>query len=1004
MKTTIPVDQSSVPSLYLDEPSFLAKTKETLITTFGLSAESINKLDTQTLLFLGHRIADTVAATSFSSIDMVGDEPIVDEKGNTVTLNNILAKLIEQSIPVHVLNSGAIETLKNVKTKDQYGYKIAGTFDVTSMGNANDIPTKKKNQGGDILLLSVMNTVQKVLNEKGNGEFVLIHTSGDEFIIFQKYTGEVSYEGIYSAITDALKMTTILSRENGKIIAKPAEIHAGKSQNDNPYLNTDSLFRDSTLASRKARLIQYIPTRDKRGIEKYLTAISGIGDSRLEQQLVNFLEDSIYDEILFNKVREMERICNCSISAYTMKDKELFWEVMDKKSGEILSVDTVALMKLANDNAEGESGYKFGNTVVEQQFAVLTSVLQHEMFKEKFQGRRINILRSGAMFDIAIDGATAQELDDLKDALVNEFDTAHQTYSDLGSPVDGYPWSVGFARTKILAKEDSSLSVFTNAQNIQTDALWTDQLARLGSVFGKDVIPEKYLAFIDDVFNPNDLRRGLRRLTFLRGGIINVANERALYTSDRSAFQQEVIGLLTGKIAPEVRQSPILNSSPSVRDGVVGENSQKAGISASTQRIEPSVPSGVPVPLTDNSIDPLKLQAWIDAHPDDSKEIARFISPFIRQISFKEFFARISDVASDFASKIGNEPYVIVTTQTKKTDIPEVDKVKSDQWIVELVKPQLPKNYTIVPLEDLRSWMMEHPDTTNILFLDDGSYSGIQIAQNAKLIDLDSFSATNDVTVYIGVPFMTTQAEQKLAMNPIGAYEHVTIVPLVHEKLLSIRDIIDTLPEEARQNFLQRAKAMWTKFYDRVLIGDMTVTYFQHKMPDMYSFPDDIASGRVMNTSGQIVQTLLFIPKTREPYKFGYMEWVEQLHPHTWRERLSVIQNSVVSWWGRSAVGITTFFLQYQWNLPAIIFQAIPQTIQNGVGWMMGVVGGGTEKPLNLLTPIMRKSASNDISMPSLGGRIFADKVEDGILLERALWQIVRGDGGHHTFFLHEYI
>jgi hypothetical protein len=225
---------------------------------------------------------------------------------------------------------------------------------------------------------------------------------------------------------------------------------------------------------------------------------------------------------------------------------------MDKVSGEILSIDTAGLMKLANDKTLGLSGYKAGNDVVVQQFAVIAPFL-----REKFQGRRINILRSGTTFDIAIDGATAKELDDLKNALANQFDTVNQTYTKDGSPVDGYPWSVGLARIKVTAQGDSPLSVLTNAQNIRADALWKDQMARLGRVFSNEVIPPRYLEFLDDFFNPNDTR-GLRRLTLLNGGTVDIGKEQALYANDRPAFRQAVIGLLTGKTPPQgiVQVSP----------------------------------------------------------------------------------------------------------------------------------------------------------------------------------------------------------------------------------------------------------------------------------------------------------------------------------------------------------------------------------------------------------------------------------------------------------------
>ena len=133
------------------------------------------------------------------------------------------------------------------------------------------------------------------------------------------------------------------------------------------------------------------------------------------------------------------------------------------------------------------------------------------------------------------------------------------------------------------------------------------------------------------------------------------------------------------------------------------------------------------LPARSNKLDPAKIEAWVEAHPPEAKEIAQVLVNSLKHVGMNDFAENLSNTMRALESALGAE--------TSKDYIFMADEKKSNQWITKLGLLLLSKdkrptdvvsNYSGYLEQQCESETPHFPST--IVLLDDGIYSGSQMS------------------------------------------------------------------------------------------------------------------------------------------------------------------------------------------------------------------------------------------------------------------------------------
>ena len=234
---------------------------------------------------------------------------------------------------------------------------------------------------------------------------------------------------------------------------------------------------------------------------------------------------------------------------------------------------------------------------------------------------------------------------------------------------------------------------------------------------------------------------------------------------------------------------------------------------------------------------------WIAHHSQAPllQSVAKKIVDNINYISFESFLAKLQEMIGEFNEAV-NEPYVLWISQ-------ERDKRKdigcSELWVSGLAFEYcgLRAPQAIVWTNELNDYLAEHPEIKRVLILDDASYSGRHITDQlattvvseqahlpqAKINSQLNITLRKNRCLYIGIPFLSSIAENQIFEQESKYFASKCV--LVQENFNSIQDFLS----EEEIGFLKRKHSS--------MVFRSTLTYFDHRFPDIFSTYDGLSIG-----------------------------------------------------------------------------------------------------------------------------------------------------------------
>lgn len=264
-----------------------------------------------------------------------------------------------------------------------------------------------------------------------------------------------------------------------------------------------------------------------------------------------------------------------------------------------------------------------------------------------------------------------------------------------------------------------------------------------------------------------------------------------------------------------------------------------------------------------NPINPKAMKAWIAAHQKGVVKPLTDLISRVRNVSFSEFDTTLGVCLTKLPPR--REGVVRISL---------VEPGKSQAWVNEIAhfNHGFVADYFLAlgeqAAERLADSMRKLPDDVwdkefEVFILDDGSFSGTQMANNisatAKLLQ----SAGIPYTIHAVVVFATVPALAKIkdsTQKCVGGRVnmiHGEVIPTAKEIVMGCS------PKNAVHKVLK--DALWpmasAELQDR-LMSRNGLTYFEHKVPNSMSFPIGIAEGQLQGRD-----PIVFIPATHPPYK-----------------------------------------------------------------------------------------------------------------------------------------
>ncbi len=245
--------------------------------------------------------------------------------------------------------------------------------------------------------------------------------------------------------------------------------------------------------------------------------------------------------------------------------------------------------------------------------------------------------------------------------------------------------------------------------------------------------------------------------------------------------------------------------------------------------IHPKLSLQPKTPQSDNSIDPVKAQEWINLHEKEDQKLAKNVLKKIDHVSFERFLFGLKESIEKWNVLIMSRP----DSQRDYAILLDKRDEKSIQWVTSLALPWLAHPPSqIVTMGELKSIKK---DIHHLVIIDDAIYSGNQMTELLdwllRLRSHPEYQHLLDKEYHLIVPFISEKGKERLSEREINVIHH------------------ETMPN----------------FDDKGLkIYGQTATYFAHKIAQTrISTIDIISTGETIRRKPGI----RFIPSTAEPYK-----------------------------------------------------------------------------------------------------------------------------------------
>lgn len=256
-----------------------------------------------------------------------------------------------------------------------------------------------------------------------------------------------------------------------------------------------------------------------------------------------------------------------------------------------------------------------------------------------------------------------------------------------------------------------------------------------------------------------------------------------------------------------------------------------------------------------NRLNRKKLAEWVAAHSEEFQRGAQLAADHIQWISLAEFQEKLYVNFRDYLkSRAPGERLVLVNAfEAEYYGRPDDPKSwKSNGWIADYLTRAFPEaKLQVVNVQDVAQFLTHETaagrDVRGIrwIFADDAVYSGHQTSSLAS--DLSATLLQNPAIANAGrkpaidvvAPYSTSLARRVFAADGTATLVSKNNMPLMTE--------ID--PEG---------------IIPRKLVSEVTLTFFQHKLPDYKSFSEYLASGYLLEPGRS--RQVPFIDREASPY------------------------------------------------------------------------------------------------------------------------------------------
>ncbi len=282
-------------------------------------------------------------------------------------------------------------------------------------------------------------------------------------------------------------------------------------------------------------------------------------------------------------------------------------------------------------------------------------------------------------------------------------------------------------------------------------------------------------------------------------------------------------------------------------------------------------------------INPEAAKAFVDAHPEDMRPFAQFVVDNVTRITQDDFEHELRRALSQFQAKIGDKPYVSI--QLRDTGGGLSDVAKSNEWVHDLaVEFNMFKPQASVLRDDVWRWLIQNPEVNDIVIMDDGAYSGVQIG---KLIATLVRAATNDeglrkrvnaLRFHVVVPYMTNRAKDWIndTRDPYGSSVSPHISFYSPQVISSMGELLRKAEKVIGYNRVNDFREIIENI-TKASLYSFTLTYFDHKVPDAVS----VLSGEWSRANETILQGIVFNRDgTMQDKRVPFIDNINELPPY----------------------------------------------------------------------------------------------------------------------------
>ncbi len=268
------------------------------------------------------------------------------------------------------------------------------------------------------------------------------------------------------------------------------------------------------------------------------------------------------------------------------------------------------------------------------------------------------------------------------------------------------------------------------------------------------------------------------------------------------------------------------------------------------------------------------ITAWVNDHPPETKETARYLASTIYRISQQEFERTFTTTVNAWNQKN--------ITRYAAFSVEE----KSNEWVTAMALEKI--GLTNLP-ESIHTFnypffdrFPSYPFPNDVVFFDDASYSGTQMATNiytlcSKLDENAKIKGEkrDPLHIHIACAYMTSGAKNlilKLPTDPeFTALSFPCIIDILpYQPIPTVFEAIQhAYPSAATQILTNLHQMYWSnESIENQGAHLRGVVWFDHKIPDAASFPSRVNLGQAVDLSGAVVHVSwsTYRPITKDPF------------------------------------------------------------------------------------------------------------------------------------------